>query len=196
LLDCCVALLANQGANYLASGTAPQRIGNAHPNIVPYQTFQTSDGDVILACGNDNLFRKFCSVAGCGELAADARFSTNASRVVHRAEITQLLALVLRKRTTSDWVALLDAAGVPCGPINDIAQVFADPQVVARGMKIEIDHVRGVKAPLVRNPMRFSQTQLEFDIAPPALGQHSDEILRGLGRSPAEIAELKKNGVI
>jgi crotonobetainyl-CoA:carnitine CoA-transferase CaiB-like acyl-CoA transferase len=196
LLDCCVALLANQGANFLASGAAPQRIGNAHPNIVPYQTFRSSDGDVILACGNDNLFRKFCSVAGCEDLAADARFATNAARVVHRAEITELLAQVFRKRSTADWVALLDDAGVPCGPINDLAQVFADPQVGARGMKIEIEHALGVKAPLVRNPMRFSQTQLEFNIAPPALGQHSEEILRTLGRSAADIAELKKNGIV
>jgi crotonobetainyl-CoA:carnitine CoA-transferase CaiB-like acyl-CoA transferase len=196
LLDCCVALLANQGANFLASGAPPQRIGNAHPNIVPYQTFRTKDGDVILACGNDNLFRKFCDIAGCRELAADARFATNAARVTHRAEITELLAKVFRDRSTADWVATLDAAGVPCGPINDIAKVFADPQVQARGMRIDIEHAQGVNAPLVRNPMRFSQTQLEFNIAPPTLGQHSDEILRGIGRSGAEIAELKKSGVV
>jgi crotonobetainyl-CoA:carnitine CoA-transferase CaiB-like acyl-CoA transferase len=197
LLDCCVALLANQGANYLASGAAPQRIGNAHPNIVPYQTFRTRDGDVILAAGNDNLFRRFCNAAGYGELADDARFSTNAARVANRDALGGLLTDIFLKRSTADWVAQLDEAGVPCGPINDIAQVFADPQVLARGMKIEIDHALGVKAPLVRNPMRFSATPLEFKVAPPTLGQHNDEILRErLGRSAEEIADLKARGVI
>jgi crotonobetainyl-CoA:carnitine CoA-transferase CaiB-like acyl-CoA transferase len=197
LLDCCVALLANQGANYLASGVAPQRIGNAHPNIVPYQTFRTRDGDVILAAGNDNLFRRFCNAAGCAELADDPRFSSNAVRVANRVVLGSLLADIFQQRSTTDWVAQLDAAGVPCGPINDIAQVFADPQVLARGMKIEIDHALGVKAPLVRNPMRFSATPLEFKVAPPTLGQHNDEILRErLGRSAEEIADLKARGVI
>lgn len=197
LLDCCVALLANQGANFLASGAAPQRIGNAHPNIVPYQTFRTSDGDVILAAGNDNLFRKFCTAAGCPALAGDARFTSNAERVANRDALVDLLAKVFLRRTTAEWVALLDAAGVPCGPINDIAQVFADPQVQARGMKIELEHALGSKAPLVRNPMRFSGTQLEFTIPPPTLGQHNEEILRGrLGRSDADIAALKAKGII
>ena len=197
LLDSCMALLANQGANYLASGNIPGRVGNTHPNIVPYQSFSTADGDIIVAAGNDNLFRKYCDAAGCAALADDPRFATNAARVENRAALTALLAEVMHKRDTAGWVALLDAAGVPCGPINNIAQAFDDPQVLARGMMIEVEHALGAKAPMVRSPMRFSATQLEFDLAPPMLGQHTDEILRqSLGRSDAVIAQLKAQGVI
>ena len=197
LLDCCVALLANQGANYLATGIAPGRVGNTHPNIVPYQTFRTSDGNLILAAGNDNLFRKFCVLAGCAELADDARFVTNAARVENRAGLTALLAAIMIRRTTADWVAALDAAGVPCGPINDIAQTFADPQVIARGMQIHLKHALGMDAPLVKSPMRFSATPLEFERPPPLLGQHTGEVLRQvLKRSDAEIAQLKAKHVL
>jgi glutaryl-CoA transferase len=197
LLDCGVAILSNQGANFLVSGSPPQRIGNHHPNIVPYQTFRTADGDVILAAGNDNLFRKFCGVAGCPELADDARYSTNAARVANRVELTALLADIMRKRKTVDWVAGLEAAGVPCGPINDLAQVFDDPQVKARGMRIELAHALGTPAPLVRSPMRFSETELEFKVPPPLLGEHTEQILRErLGKSDAEIAQLKAGRVV
>jgi crotonobetainyl-CoA:carnitine CoA-transferase CaiB-like acyl-CoA transferase len=197
LLDSCVALLANQGANYLSSGTPPERIGNAHPNIVPYQTFRSSDGDVILAAGNDNLFRKFCAAAGSPALADDARFATNAVRVEHRVVLGELLAEIFLRRTTSEWVESLEQAGVPCGPINNIAQVFADPQVQARGLKIEMEHVLGSKAPLVRSPMRFSGTELEFKVPPPMLGQHNEEILtQRLGRSAAQVADLKARKII
>jgi crotonobetainyl-CoA:carnitine CoA-transferase CaiB-like acyl-CoA transferase len=197
LLDAQVGVLANQGMNYLATGVAPARLGNAHPNIVPYQPFRTRDGDVILACGNDNLFRKFCEVAGCGHLAKDPRFETNAKRVENRAEITRLLAGIFARRTTKEWCEALDAAGVPNGPINNIAQVFEEPQVAARGMRIELDHPLAGRVPLIASPMRFSETALEHKRPPPVLGQHTDEVLRGLlGMGDAEIARLRSAGVI
>jgi crotonobetainyl-CoA:carnitine CoA-transferase CaiB-like acyl-CoA transferase len=197
LLDCGVAILSNQGANFLVGGTPPARIGNAHPNIVPYQTFRTADGDVILAAGNDNLFRKFCELAGSPELALDARFATNTSRVNNRASLAPVMNEIFKERTTAEWVKLLDEGGVPCGPINNIQQVFDDPQVKARGLRIELDHPAGSKAPMVRSPMRFSETQLEFKIPPPMLGQHTEEILRDeLGRSQADIAKLRNDGIV
>ena len=197
LLDSQVALLAYQNSNYFATGEAPRRIGNLHPNIVPYQPFRTRDGDVILACGNDNLFKKFCDAAGCGELVADPRFATNGKRVENRAEITRLLQDIFKKRKTVEWVELLDGAGVPNGPINNIAQVFAEPQVKARGVRIELEHAGGATLPLVASPMRFSETQVEYRLAPPLLGQHTEEVLRGiLGKSDAEIARLRAEGVI
>src|SRR3954470_19253500 len=139
LLDSQIALLAYQNTNYFATGKPPKRIGNLHPNIVPYQPFRTADGDVILACGNDNLFRKFCDAAGCAELAADARFATNGKRVENRAELTALIQEMMQKKSTAEWLSRLEAAGVPNGPINDIAQVFAEPQVKARGVRVELD---------------------------------------------------------
>jgi crotonobetainyl-CoA:carnitine CoA-transferase CaiB-like acyl-CoA transferase len=197
LLDTQVAFLANQAMNYLASGEVPGRLGNAHPNIVPYQTFSTRDGALILACGNDNLFNRFCEVAGCQPLARDPRFATNGNRVEHRAALVPLLDEVFAQRTTHEWVEALEAAGVPNGPINDIRQVFEEPQVVARGMKIEIDHALAGKVPLVASPMRFSGTPLEFKSPPPTLGQHTDEILRTfLGMSPADIGKLRADGVV
>ena len=197
LLDTQVAFLANQAMNYLATGESPGRLGNAHPNIVPYQTFRTRDGDIILACGNDNLFAKFCDVAGRRALAVDPRFATNAKRVENRAELTRLLADVFATRTTREWVDALEDAGVPNGPINTIEQVFAEPQVIARGMRIELPHPTAGKVPLVASPMRFTGTPLEFKVPPPTLGQHTDEILREvLGRSAAEVARLKAGGII
>ena len=197
LLDTQVAILANQGMNYLATGEAPQRIGNAHPNIVPYQTFKTADGDIILACGNDNLFNKFCEVAGCRELVSDPRFATNSKRVENRAEITEILAAIFRKRTTRDWVSALEAAGVANGPINDLAQVFEEPQVVARGMRIDLPHPTAGTVPLVASPMRFSATPLEHKMPPPTLGQHTDEILRDvLGMDASAIETLRAARVI
>jgi len=197
LLDTQVGILANQGMNYLATSVPPGRIGNAHPNIVPYQPFKTSDGDVILACGNDNLFNKFCEVAGCQNLARDARFATNSKRVENREAITSLLADIFAKRTTKDWCDALEAAGVPNGPINNLKQVFEEPQIVARGMKIELDHAVAGKVPLIASPMKFSTTQLEFKNPPPVLGQHTDEVLRGLLRmDDAAIAKLRADGVI
>jgi crotonobetainyl-CoA:carnitine CoA-transferase CaiB-like acyl-CoA transferase len=196
LLDSQIALLAYQNTNYFATGTPPKRIGNLHPNIVPYQPFRTADGSVILACGNDNLFRKFCEAAGCRELAADPRFATNGKRVENRAEITRLLQEIFSKQRTSEWVDLLEKAGVPNGPINDIAQVFAEPQVKARGVRIELEHAVAGMLPMVASPMRFSGTPIEYRSAPPVLGQHTEEVLRAIGKSDAEIARLKAEGVI
>src|SRR5439155_15625856 len=172
-------------------------IGNLHPNIVPYQPFRTTDGRVILACGNDNLYRKFCEVAGCAELADDARFASNGKRVENRAELTRLLQAIFLKKTTREWVELLDAAGVANGPINDVAQVFQEPQVKARGVKIDLEHPLAGKLPLVASPMRFSETPLEHNLAPPVLGQHTEEILREVLKlgEPA-IARLRADGII
>jgi crotonobetainyl-CoA:carnitine CoA-transferase CaiB-like acyl-CoA transferase len=197
LLDSQIALLAYQNTNYFATGKPPARIGNLHPNIVPYQPFRTADGEVIIACGNDNLYRKFCEAAGCAELAADARFATNGKRVENRAELTRLLQAVFAKRSTRDWLELLEAAGVPNGPINNVAQVFEEPQVKARGVRVELDHPVAGKLPSVASPMRFSGTPLEHRLAPPVLGEHTEEILRErLGRSAAQIAALRAEGVI
>ncbi|HEX2567343.1 MAG TPA: CaiB/BaiF CoA-transferase family protein [Burkholderiales bacterium] len=197
LLDSQIALLAYQNTNYFATGKPPRRIGNLHPNIVPYQPFRTSDGEVILACGNDNLFRKFCEAAGRPELAKDERFATNGKRVENRAQITAVLQDLFLKRTKREWIELLDSAGVPNGPINDVAQVFEEPQVQARGVKIELEHAVAGKLPMVASPMRFSDTALEYKLPPPLLGQHTDEVLRGiLGQSDSQIAKLRADGVI
>jgi crotonobetainyl-CoA:carnitine CoA-transferase CaiB-like acyl-CoA transferase len=197
LLDSQIALLAYQNTNYFATGSAPKRIGNLHPNIVPYQPFKTADGDVILACGNDNLFRKFCEAAGCAELAGDPRFADNGKRVHNRAELTRLLHEVFARRSTREWVELLEAAGVPNGPINDVAQVFEEPQVKARGIKVELEHPVAGRLPTVASPMRFSATPVEYKLAPPLLGQHTEEILRGLLQlDDAAIAKLRADGTI
>src|SRR5919199_15555 len=197
LLDSQIALLAYQSTNYFATGVPPKRIGNFHPNIVPYQPFRCADGDIILACGNDNLYRKFCEAAGCPELANDARFATNGKRVENRAELTRLLSEVFRQRTKREWLEVLEAAGVPNGPINDVAQVFEEPQVKARGVRIELEHAAAGKLPLVASPMRFSETPIEYRQSPPLLGEHTDEVLRGLlGKTDAEIGALRAKGVI
>ena len=197
LLDSQIAMLAYQNTNYFATGKPPRRIGNLHPNIVPYQPFRTLDGEVILACGNDNLYRKFCEAAGCAPLAEDPRFVTNGQRVENRAELTRRLQEIFAQRSTHDWVELLEGAGVPNGPINDIAQVFEEPQVKARGIRIEADHPVAGRLPMVASPMRFSATPLEHAVAPPVLGQHTDEILRTLlGKSAAEIAKLRADGIL
>lgn len=197
LLDSQIALLAYQNTNYFATGKPPKRIGNLHPNIVPYQPFRTSDGEVILACGNDNLYRKFCEAADCRELAGDPRFATNGKRVENRTELTRLLGQVFKKRTKREWLELLEAAGVPNGPINDVAQVYEEPQVKARGVRLELEHSAAGQLPLVASPMRFSDTPVEYRLAPPLLGEHTDEVLaRLLGKSDAEISALRDRGVI
>ena len=197
LLDSQIALLAYQNTNYFSTGTPPKRIGNLHPNIVPYQPFRSSDGEVIVACGNDNLFRKFCDAAGCPGLAQDPRFATNGKRVENRAEITRLIQDIFRGKTTAEWLGLLEAAGVPNGPINDVAQVFEEPQVRARGVKIEVEHAAAGKLPLVASPMRFSGTALEYRLPPPLLGEHTDQILREfLKLNEIEIGKLRADGIV
>ena len=197
LLDSCVAFLANQAMNYFATGESPKAIGNAHPNIVPYQTFKTSDGALILACGNDNLFKKFCEAADCTHLAQDPRYATNGERVKNREEITAILNEIFLKHTTREWVKLLDQAGVANGPINTVAQVFEEHQVLARGMKIELPHAVAGTVPLVGSPMKFSGTPIKHEIPPPSLGQHTDEILSTvLHKNAEQIAALKASGIV
>ncbi len=196
LLDVQVACLANQAMNYLVSGKAPRRMGNGHPNIVPYQDFPTADGDMILAIGNDGQFARFCEIAGHAEWAGDDRFSTNAARVKHRGELLPLLRQATVMKTTAAWIVLLENAAVPCGPINDLAGVFADPQVMHRGLKVEMQHAAGGNAPQVGNPIRFSATPIDYRLAPPLLGQDTEAVLRELGRSADEIAALRAAGVV
>ena len=196
LLDTQVAILANQGANFLATGVAPGRLGNAHPNIVPYQPFKTSDGDVIVACGNDNLFQKLCEVLERTDLPKDARFATNTKRVENRSMLVPILQAEFMKRNTQEWVEALEAAGVANGPINNLAQVFEEPQVKARELRMELDAPYG-KVSSIRSPMRFSETPLEFKNPAPTLGQHSDSVLKGmLKMSDADIAKLREGGII
>lgn len=197
LLDTQIGFLANQGANYLVTGEAPVRLGNTHPNIVPYQSVPTKDGAIILACGNDNLFNKLCELLDQPALKTDARFATNAARVANRDALDPILDAAMRKRTTAEWVPALEAAGVPCGPINTLKEVFEDPHVIARGIRVEIPHPTAGKVALIRSPMRFSETPVEYNTPPPLLGQHTDEILADkLGKTPAEIAAMRKAGTV
>ena len=196
LFDTQLAWLANQALNYLVGGVAPQRHGTAHPNIVPYQAFATRDGHLMLAVGNDRQFEAFATAAGAPDLVRDARFASNALRVQHRATLIPVIAAVLRRESTQEWLARLRSAGVPCGPINDVAQAFADPQAVHRGARIEIQHPSLGLVPGVRNPLRFANAALALRRAPPLLGEHTDEVLRELGMSPAEVATLRSRGAI
>ncbi|ARF84579.1 L-carnitine dehydratase/bile acid-inducible protein F [Burkholderia cenocepacia] len=197
LLDVQVALLANMNTNFLASGKPPVRWGNAHPNIVPYQTFQTSDGWIIVAVGNDGQFRKFVEAGGRPELADDERFATNPSRVRHRDTLVPILAEMVKARGKADWIGALEAAGVPCGPINDLDEVFDNEQVVARGMQVALPHPCGADVKLVRNPIRMSATPPDARTVPPLLGAQTEEVLRDmLGYDDERIAALKAKQAI
>ena len=196
LLDSQVAMLANLGANYLVTRKPPRRAGNAHQNIVPYQVFEVADGHLILAVGNDGQFERFCRVAGLDGLAQDPRFATNAARVRHRDALVSLLEPVLRARPRDDWLSALEAAKVPAGPINDLAQVFDDPQVRARGMTVAIEHPRRRRLELVASPIKLSATPPQLRRAPPLLGQHTDEILDELGIDAETRATWRADGVI
>ncbi|MGI4810271.1 MAG: CaiB/BaiF CoA transferase family protein [Janthinobacterium lividum] len=196
LLDVGIASLANQPMNYLASGVAPQRMGNAHPNVVPYQDFPTADGDVIIAVGNDGQFGRLCAALGAPELATDPRYVSNAARIVNRDSLIPQLSAATRTKTTAEWVSLFETKGVPCGPINSLDQVFADPQVQARGMQQAMDR-DGATVQLVANPVRLSATPVSYRRAPPALGRDTRDVLGDrLGLSPDEIDDLATRGVI
>jgi crotonobetainyl-CoA:carnitine CoA-transferase CaiB-like acyl-CoA transferase len=196
LLDTQVAMLANLGAGYLATGIAPERAGNAHQNIVPYQVFEVADGHLILAVGNDRQFAKFCAIAGRPELAQDERFARNAGRVSHRATLVPLLAAVMKQRSRRDWLEALEAAHVPCGPINDLAEVFADPHVRSRGMTVDVPHPLAGSVRLVASPIKLSATPVRYRSAPPLLGADTEAVLRELGLAAAEIEELRAAGAI
>ncbi len=180
LLDCQMAWLINEGTNYLVSGNTPQRRGNEHPNIVPYTVFQTTDGYVILAVGNDRQFQDWCAFAGATELAADPRFATNANRVRHRVELYELMPPYMRQRSNAEWIDGLSARGVPCSPVNDISQALTDPHAAAREMVIEMPHplAGDGKAPMLGNPIKYSATPVSYRNPPPVLGQHQAEVLR------------------
>ncbi len=197
LLDVQVACLANQGMNYLATGDSPSRLGNAHPSIVPYQDFPTADGYMILAIGNDGQFARFCEETGRPELAQDPRFATNKARVGHRDELIPILRQLTTTRTTAQWVTALEAKAVPCGPINTMTEVFGDPQVRARGLRIEMPHPVTGSVPLVASPIRLSDTPVEYRLPPPLLGEHTASVLEDvLGLTPEGVEALRTRGVI
>ena len=197
LLDVQVASLANQAMNYLVSGEAPDRLGNAHPNIVPYQVFAASDGHFILAVGNDEQFRRLCTCLELPEVGDDPRFATNGGRVEHRDALVPLLQKVFEQQPKAAWLAALEAAGVPCGPINRIDEVFADPQVRARGMVAEAAHPLAGRVSLVGSPLKLSGTPTREPTAPPLLGEHTRAVLsQWLGLEEAELARLAGAGVV
>ncbi|MCJ7452195.1 MAG: CoA transferase [Steroidobacteraceae bacterium] len=197
LLDTQVAWLANQNLNYLVSGTPPVRRGTAHPNIVPYQAFATADGHVMLAVGNDAQFGRLCEAIGRPALATEPAYATNGARVANRAALVPVLERLMRERTSADWFAVLKAAQVPCGPINDLAQVFAEPQVKHRGLRIDLPHPTAGSTPGVRNPVAFGRTPVEYDRAPPPLGADTEAVLgQRLGLDSARLASLRKLGII
>ncbi|MBU6372469.1 MAG: CoA transferase [Alphaproteobacteria bacterium] len=196
LLDAQVAMLANQAQNYFATGVAPTRMGNAHPNITPYQVFETADGHIVLAVGNDGQFASFCRVAGLESLAADPRFATSGARVAARGELVAHVAAAMRTRTSAAWIATLEEAGVPCGPINTIDAVFADPHVQARGLAQTMRRDDGQDVTVVASPLRLSATPPRTDIAPPTLGASTAAVLAELGYSDADISGLRARGVV
>ena len=196
LLDAQVAMLANLGSHYLVGGEVPARQGNAHANIVPYQVFAVADGHIIVAVGNDRQFARLCELLGLAALGQDARFATNAGRVRHRDALIPVLQQAFRARDRHACLASLEAAGIPCGPVNDLAEVFADPQVRARGMIVETAHPQADTVPLVGSPLKLSATPVEPPRAPPMLGEHTFDVLREAGFSEDEIATLRANGAV
>ena len=199
LLDTQVSLLSIQGLNYLTSGEVPGLLGNAHPNIVPYQVFPTADGNIIVAVGNDDQFKRYCEFAGVPELINDERFVTNKARVQNREALTQILNEVMRQNPSAYWLEELEKNKITCGPINNIDQVFADTQVVARDMRIEMNHpaTGGEPVSLIGSPSKMSVTEVSYRHAPPMLGQHTEEVLEELlGLDAAECNRLREQGVI
>jgi formyl-CoA transferase len=198
LLDSQVAWLANQASNYLVSGKVPRRMGNAHPNIVPYETFKAGDGIYIaLGVGNDNQWRKFCKLAKLEHLVDDPRYATNPKRVENRKGLIPLLREVFLQKDSEEWLKLLSEAEIPNGPINSIDRVFADPQVRSRGMLVEMEHPKVGKLDLVGSPMKLSETPVQYRIPPPFLGEHTELVLRGvLGYDREKIGRLREDKVI
>ncbi|KGJ02007.1 CaiB/BaiF CoA-transferase family protein [Ochrobactrum sp. WV_118_8] len=197
LLDVQLAALANQNLNFLTTGTPPRRYGNAHPNIVPYQVFGSSDGSFVLAVGNDQQFRKFCMASGLERLCEDPRFTTNTDRLLNRDDLIAILTGHLAQETTEYWISLLEPIGVPCAPINRIDQAFAHPQVIHRKLQISLPHATGKTAPLVANPIKFSQTEIEYSTSPPMLGEHTKHVLSSiLDISGDEISRLEKDKIV
>ncbi len=197
MLDTHVAWLANQGMNYLATNENPARLGNQHPNIVPYQVFPTADGHMVLSIGNDPTFKRFCDAFALTHLLEDTRFATNAARVENRQLVTDTLTPVLAAHPTTWWIDQLEALKIGCGPINKLSEVFADPQVVARGMVREMAHDAGVNVKIIANPVRLSETPADYRVPPPLLGAHTEQVLTGLlGLDAARIAALRAGGAI
>ncbi|MGI9274761.1 MAG: CaiB/BaiF CoA transferase family protein [Endozoicomonas sp.] len=197
LMDCTVNALANQAMNYLATGESPQRLGNAHPNIVPYQAFATQDGHLILAVGNDGQFQRFCEVSGKPDLASDARFKTNKGRVENRNQLIPEVAAIMASQASSWWIEQLESASVPCGPINTLEEVFNDPHVQSRDMQVTLPHSEGGTVPSVASPLRFSETPVVYRHGPPVLGEHTFEVLEEyLQLSEEQVSKLQENGVI
>ncbi len=197
LLDVQVGVLSNQAMNYLHTGKLPKRMGNAHPNVVPYQDFPTKDGYMILALGNDSQFARLAQAIDKPEWADDPRFSTNAQRVNNRDVLISALSVITRSRTTKEWISLFERLGVPCGPINNLEQVFDDPQVVARNMQISMQHPKYGDMPLVANPIRLSETPVRYRNAPPALGEHTVEVLnRLLDIDPEQLHQLHQDKIV
>ncbi len=200
MLDTHVAWLANQGMNYLATGEDPVRLGNQHPNIVPYQVFPTADGYMVLSIGNDPTFKRFCEAFDLTHLLADPRFATNAARVANRQLVTDTLTPTMQTHPTPWWVDRLEQLKIGCGPINTLKQVFADPHLLARGVVVEMAHASlplGETVKVIANPVRLSETPADYRLPPPVLGQHTDEVLKqALGLDDAKLAALRDKGVI
>ncbi len=197
LLDTQVAWLANQNSNYLVGGEVPRRMGNAHPNVVPYQTFPTKDGSVIIAVGNDSQFKRFCEAAGIAATGNDPRFASNALRIANREACVAAITPAMTLKTTAEWIAALEPLGVPCGPVHRLDEVFANPQIRHRGLKVDVPHPLSGTVPLVANPIKYSRTPLDYENPPPLLSQHTGDVLRRLlGKTDAEIETLRKNGIV
>lgn len=196
LFDTQISALVNVASNYLVSGETPKRLGNQHPNIVPYQVFDTQDTEMVIAVGNDGQFRRFCTLIGAEELVKDERFTTNAARIEHRDSLIPILAEKLRVKTSKHWLNLLNENGIPCGPINDLAGLFDEEQVQARDMLTETDHPTAGTIPLVGSPLKLSRTPVQVDRHPPLAGEHTEEILAEMGWSVRDIQQMKNQKVI
>ncbi len=197
MLDTSVAWLANQGMNYLATGENPARLGNQHPNIAPYQVFPTEDGHIVLSVANDPTFKRFCEAFGLTHMLEDPRFITNAARVGNRQLVTDTLTPVMMQHKTTWWVEQLEALKIGCGPINKLSEVFSDPHVVARNMVLEMEHASGQTVRVIANPVKLSETPVDYRLPPPLLGEHTDAVLGArLGLDAAALAALREKGVV